>query len=237
MASLHPTLGDMFVSAALLIGMTFLWVRLIPGVTRFWSRIFIFWGRQLELGAPVVLAPQHWGKHISFELPFFSVPAGAITPFTWSTTAIVTAAALAMTYFLGDDFTPVVYIVRALVIIHTTALVYFAFFAARFPHDLPSYTVGMLVFGLILISMVPVVLAFTYYVFDFPWWKKLALTAGTMAYLILFVPMQYALHVCILHYSILFMPLLYFSAGPFLDVLVFVCIYSWGMSWRTRAPA
>jgi hypothetical protein len=43
------------------------------------------------------------------------------------------------------------------------------------------------------------------------------------------------LHVYILQKSILFMPLLYFAFGPFLDVLVFVCLYSWGMSWENSA--
>src|SRR5207248_10654453 len=131
---------------------------------------------------------------------FVSLPAGAITPITWSLTALITALAVAACHYLGEELAPVVYIIRALVIIQTSALVYFAFFAARFPHDLPSYTVGMLVFGVILISIVPVVLAFTYYVFDFSWLKKLAVTAGTMAYLVLFIPLQYALHVWILHH-------------------------------------
>jgi hypothetical protein len=30
------------------------------------------------------------------------------------------------------------------------------------------------------------------------------------------------------------MPILYFVFGPFLDVLIFVCIYSWAMSWHAR---
>jgi hypothetical protein len=199
LARLHPTLADAVAGAALLIGMSLLWVRLIPAVTRLWTRIFVFWSARLGLQAPVVLSRQHWGTHINFDLPFFSLPAGAITPLTWAICALLTAAALAATFYLGEEFMPVAYIVRALAILQTTALIYFAFFAARFPHDLPSYTVGMLTFGVILISVVPVVLAFTYYVFDFSWWKKLAVTLGTMGYLVLFIPLQYALHVWILH--------------------------------------
>jgi len=30
------------------------------------------------------------------------------------------------------------------------------------------------------------------------------------------------------------MPTLYFIFGPFLDVLIFVSLYSWGMSWGSR---
>jgi hypothetical protein len=237
MVRLHPTVGDAIASAAMLIGVTLIWMRSIPLVTAMWTRIFRWWVARLGLNAPVVITPQSWGSHIHFAIPFISLPAGAITPGTWLSTALLTAIALAVSFYLGEEMAPAAYLIRALVIIQTTALVYFAFFAARFPHDLPSYTVGMLVFGVILISMVPAVLAFTYYVFDFAWWKKLSLTLGAMAYLALFMPLQYVLHVWILHHSILFMPLLYFAFGPFLDVLIFVCIYSWGMSWKARQEA
>jgi hypothetical protein len=42
------------------------------------------------------------------------------------------------------------------------------------------------------------------------------------------------LHVYLLHGSVLFMPVLYFVFGPFLDILVFIGFYSWGMSWKGR---
>lgn len=237
MIRLHPTMGDAIASAATLIGVTLIWIRFIPAATLLWTRIFRWWVARLDFRAPVVLAPQHWGSHLQFSIPFISLPAGAITPGTWMATALTTALALGISYYLGEEWAPVAYLIRALVIIQTSALIYFAFFAARFPHDLPSYTVGMLMFGVILISMIPAVLAFTYYVFDFVWWKKLALTLGAMIYLALFIPLQYVWHVWALHHSILFMPVLYFAGGPFLDVLIFVCIYSWGMSWKARQEA
>ncbi len=46
--------------------------------------------------------------------------------------------------------------------------------------------------------------------------------------------LQYMLHIYILRKSILFMPLLYFAFGPSLDVLIFVSLYSWGMSWKSK---
>jgi len=54
-----------------------------------------------------------------------------------------------------------------------------------------------------------------------------------MVHLVLFVPHQYLPHVYLLHGSILFMPLLYFVFGPFLDILAFIGFHSWGMSWNT----
>jgi len=83
--------------------------------------------------------------------------------------------------------------------------------------------------------MIPIVLAFTFYLFEFSLWKKLAISVLTMGHLTFFFPLQYILHVYILHHSILFMPLLYFAFGPFLDVLIFICLYSWAMSWKSRS--
>lgn len=231
---LEPSTADLVGGAFLLISISLLWVRLLGPLGEFWRRLFLFWAKPLGLDGSIIMVPQHWSSHMQFALPYLSAPAGPITPGVWSITALVTVVALAATYMMGEELLPLVYLVRALVLIQSGALVYFAVFSARFPHDIPSYTVGMLVFGVILIGLVPVILAFTYYVFDFSFRKKLALTLLTMLHLALLIPLQYLLHIWVLHYSILFMPVLYFAFGPFLDILVFVSFYSWGMSWRTR---
>lgn len=181
------------------------------------------------------MAPQHWGNHIHFPLPYLNVPAGPPDPRTWWITAFVTLLAFAATYAMSEESMPWRYLVRFLVLIQGVALVYFVFAAARFPHDLPSYALSMLFFGTIFIGLLPVILGFTYYLFDFSAFKKLALTVVSMSYLVAFIPLQYMLHLYILQKSILFMPLLYFVFGPFLDVLVFVSLYSWGMSWQSKS--
>lgn len=233
-ARLEPSAADLIGGAALLIGMSLAWVKTLAPLGEFWRWMFVRWARPLGLEGSLVMVPQHWSAHMHFSLPYLSAPAGPITPVVWSVSAAVTVLALAATYFVGEELLPLVYIIRALVLLQSGALVYFALAAARFPHDIPSYTIGMETFGVILIGLVPVILAFTYYVFDFTFLKKLALTILTMAHLALLIPLQYLLHVWVLHHSILFMPILYFGFGPFLDILVFVSLYSWGMSWRTR---
>lgn len=233
-ARLEPSASDLIGGALALIGFSLGWARLLGPVGELWRWIFALWARPLSLDGSIVMVPQQWGAHLHFALPYLSAPAGPITPAIWSFTAVATVLAFGATYFMGEEMLPLVYLVRALVLIQSGALVYFAIFSARFPHDIPSYTIGMLVFGVILIGLVPVILAFTYYVFEFSFAKKMGLTVLTMAHLTLLVPLQYLLHVWVLHHSILFMPILYFAFGPFLDILVFVSLYSWGMSWRTR---
>ena len=92
----------------------------------------------------------------------------------------------------------------------------------------------MLYFGTIFMTLLPLILGFSYFLFDFRLPQKIGLTVGIMAYLVIFLPFQYMLHVWIIHNSILFMPILYFVFGPFLDVLIFVSLYSWGMSWKSQ---
>ncbi len=229
------TRNDVLHALVLGIGLSIGWVKALPIVGRLWFEIFRFWVKALGLEASVSMMPQHWSKVLPVSLPFVAAEAGTVSPMTWLATLFVTFAVFAATYWLSDDHAPLAYIVRALVLIQISALVYFAFASARFPHDIPTYTMGMLSFGVILIGMIPIVLAFTYYLFDFSLWKKLSMTALLVGHLTLFFPLQYVLQVYILHGSILFMPLLYFAFGPFLDVLIFVCLYSWAMSWKSRS--
>lgn len=226
---------DIVHALGLAIGLTLLWIAALPLVTEMWFNIFSYWTRALKIQASLAMVPQHWTKVVSVSLPFVGVQAGPISPFVWMATLLVTLAVFAATYWMSEDQAPWSYMIRALVIIQASALVYFSFASARFPHDIPTYAMGMLSFGVILIGMIPVVLAFTFYLFDFSFWKKLAVSLLIMGHLTLFFPLQYMLHVYILHRSILFMPLLYFAFGPFLDVLIFICLYSWAMSWKSRS--
>jgi hypothetical protein len=220
-------------SALLASGATAAWILALPAVGRFWSHIFAFWGKHLGLKSEVLMAPQGWGNHIHFALPCFSIGAGPASGPVWWITAVVTLLCFVGSFFMAEDALPWTYLLRGFCLLQATALGYFALASPRFPHDLPGYTVSMLVFSCILIGLVPILYAFTFYLLNFTLLQKVLLTVITVAHLVLFVPQQYILHVILLHRSVLFMPLLYFVFGPFLDILAFVGFYSWGMSWST----
>jgi hypothetical protein len=227
------------VASGLLLAISFCaaWLLLLASAGRLWAAIFSFWARQMGLPSGVVMVPQHWAG-IRFALPYLNLRAGAADPVTWWVVAVVTLAAAAGSFFISHEALPWTYLLRFLAIIQGVTVMYFAFAAASFPHDLSGYTVSMLMFSAVLIGLVPVIFGFTFYIFDFSFLQKLALTLMTMVHLALFVPLQYALHVYLLHQSILYMTVLYFAFGPFLDVLVFISFYSWGMSWKSsRLPA
>ncbi|HWC17570.1 MAG TPA: hypothetical protein VG498_11180 [Terriglobales bacterium] len=224
---------DFVVTCASVLGITFFWLLSLPVVGEFWFRIFRFWHHALGLEGSVARAPQQWGP-LHFSIPAVLISAGPPDAVTWWITAALCFLVFWASFGISEEYLPLIYLLRFLVIVQGTALVYFEFEAAKFPHDLPSYTVGMLHFGTIFISLLPLILGFSYFLFDFLLIQKLALTAGSILYLILFLPFQYMLHVWVIHGSVLFMPVLYFVFGPFLDVLIFVSLYSWGMSWRSR---
>jgi len=209
------------------------WLLSLSMVGELWFRIFRFWHHALQLEGSVARAPQQWG-FLHFSIPTVLVSAGPPDAITWWLTAAICFLLFWASFGISEEHLPLIYLLRFLVIVQGTALIYFEFEAAKFPHDLPSYVVGMLHFGTIFISLLPLILGFSYFLFDFLLIQKLALTIGVIVYLVLFLPFQYMLHVWIIHASILFMPVLYFVFGPFLDVLIFVSIYSWGMSWRSR---
>jgi len=231
---LHP--WDVAGSVLLIISFCTAWLLMLGSIGRMWAAIFSFWARQIGLPSDVTMVAQHWAR-IKFALPYLNVRAGAADPVTWWIIAGVTLVAGAGSFFISREMLPWTYLLRFLVIIQGITIVYFAFAAATFPHDLSGYTVSMLMFSAVLIGLVPVIFGFTFYIFDFTFLQKLALTLMTMVHLALFAPMQYALHVYLLHQSILYMSVLYFAFGPFLDVLVFISFYSWGMSWRASRRA
>ena len=215
---------------------TALWIALLPTVGRLWAHIFAFWGRYLALKSDVMLIPQGWGSHIQFTLPCFGLAAGPASGTIWWITTTITVLAFGASFLLSEEALPWAYLIRAFCLLQATSLMYFAVASSRFPHDLQGYTVSMLVFSCILIGLVPVLYAFTFYILNFSLWQKLFLTLITIVHLVFFVPQQYMLHVYLLHASVLFMPVLYFVFGPFLDILAFIGFYSWGMSWRTSEP-
>ena len=96
----------------------------------------------------------------------------------------------ATSFLLPSKLIPVIYLLRGILLVPVTALLYFALLPARFPHTPDSYMEGLVTAGIALISIVPLLFGLTYYIFDFGLLKKAFLTAITMTHLALFLPLQ-----------------------------------------------
>ena len=222
-------------SISLLVLCTVLWFLLLPVICHYWNQIFALGLRLLPLHARLEVA--------SYSLGFLrlAVPCLRMEPVlpnlrVWTLSCLAALVVLVATFFLPSKWLPIVYLIRSVLALHASALIYFALWPASFPHTPSSYLEGLTTAGLALISILPLLFALTYYIFDFGLFKKAGLTAMTMVHLTMFLPVQLLLQALVLQQSVLFMPLLYIIFGIPLDIVVIVAFYSWGMSWAFRSP-
>ena len=203
-----------------------------PTLIEFWHNVVAWWvswlGYDVAVGARMTdLGPVDiWFPNIEFAV-------SAPTPLIWWVTLIITVVTWLVTLVIPRDrYLPLIYLLRALVLLQWSALAFFGFFPASIPTEMHSYMSSGLASAYILIMLVPWIHGLTFYVFDFGIARKVLLTVITLAYLMIFAPLQYTLHAVILNsLSVLFLPMLYILMGTFLNIYLFISFYGWGMSW------
>jgi hypothetical protein len=233
----HFRLGTMnlITASCLFVFFSFAWLALLPQVCRLWTRIFTLGIRSLPLRAELGLAEHHWTAFLSFDIPYLRMEPVLPSAQVWWLSCFVTSLIFVATYFISKRLIPVIYLLRAVLLVQAIALLYFAFIPARFPHTPDSYLAGFVTSGIGLISLVPLLFGLTYYIFDFGLLRKALLTSITMAHLALFLPFQVLLQALVLQKTVLFMPVLYIIFGMPVDVMLVIGFYSWGMSWSFRS--
>jgi len=233
----HFRLGPMNLITAIFLFVFFssIWLALLPKVCRFWSRVLAFGIHVLPLRAELGLAEHHLMPFIRFDIPYLRMEPVLPSSQVWWLTCAATLALLAVSFLLPSHLIPVMYLLRGILLVPVTALVYFALLPARFPHTPDSYMEGLVTAGIALITTVPLLFGLTYYIFDFGLLKKAFLTAITMTHLALFLPLQVLLQALLLQKTVLFMPVLYIIFGMPINILIIIAFYSWGMTWFFRS--
>jgi len=233
----HFRLGttNLVTACCLFVFFSFAWLALLPQVCRLWTRIFTLGIRSLPLRAELGLAEHHWTPFLSFDIPYLRMEPVLPSTQVWWLSCAVTSLIFVATYFISKRLIPVIYLLRAVLLVQVIALLYFAFIPARFPHTPDSYLAGFVTSGIGLISLVPLLFGLTYYIFDFGLLRKALLTSITMAHLALFLPFQVLLQALVLQKTVLFMPVLYIIFGMPVDVMLVIGFYSWGMAWSFRS--
>jgi hypothetical protein len=224
---------DLVTSILIFVFFSALWVLVLPFVCSLWEEMFRVALARLPLHARLESVTYHW-KLFQLSIPCLRIEPVFSSLRLWLWNSLATALLFFGTFFLSQALIPVVYLTRSVLLVHASALIYFAILPASFPHTPDSYMEGLVVACLGLISVVPLLFAMTYYIFDFGLLKKCALTAMTMMHLVVFMPFQLILQGLILQKSLLFMPALYIIFGLPVDILVIIAFYSWGMSWHFR---
>jgi hypothetical protein len=233
----HFRLGPMnlVIAVFLFVFFTSIWLMFLPAVCRFWNRVLALGIRVLPLHAELALAEHQLTPLMRFDIPYLRMEPVLPSSQAWWLTCAATLALLIATFFLPSKLIPVRYLLRGILLVPATALLYFALLPARFPHTPASYMEGLVTAGIALISTVPLLFGLTYYIFDFGLLKKALLTAIAMTHLALFLPLQVLLQALLLQKTVLFMPVLYIIFGMPINILILIAFYSWGMTWRFRS--
>jgi hypothetical protein len=198
------------------------------------------WARGFELVLPALGVPggvgmrytTFFGVH-ALPTPYLLAGAGEPSPLTWRVLAGVAAGFILLSLILPQRFTPLRYFLRFLALLLAITLGYFALTpAGSFPYTLASYSGGLLAAAQVVLVLVPLLLGFTWFVFDVSWGRKLLLAALLLGHLAVFIPLQVMAHAwLILQGSLALLPVLFLVFGLLMYVMIFVAFYGWGMSW------
>jgi hypothetical protein len=224
--------GEVVNSVALVLFALIGWLTILPRICRFWAYILALGLRELPLRATLTISEHKEVAFVHFQIPYLRIEPILPSSQMWEYTFLVTALLFATTFKLSAKWIPIVYLLRGILIIQATALLYFALIPARFPHTPESYLEGLIISGIGLISAIPFLFGLTYYIFEISAVKKICLTLFAMTYLAVFLPFQVLLQALVLQKTVLFMPLLYVVFGMPLDVMLVISIYSYGMTWE-----
>jgi hypothetical protein len=238
--SMHRALGhfhlgpmNLAVAIALFVSFSALWLIVLPYVCVFWRWLFAAGLHMLPLNARLEVVAWRPG-FLKLRVPCLR-EAPVLPGFQiWLWNCLATVGLFAATYLVPKHMVPIIYLSRAILLVHATACFYFAVWPSQFPHTPDSYLQGLMFSSIAVISIVPLVLGLTYYIFDFGILRKAFLTALTMAYLTIFVPFQVLFQALFLQKTVLYMPLLYIIFAMPADVMIIVAFYSWGMTWKFR---
>jgi hypothetical protein len=233
----HFRLGPINLVTAIFLFVLFqsFWLLLLPKTCQLWTRVMMLGIRILPLRAELGLAHRHLTPFITFDIPYLRMEPVLPGALDWWLTCGITVALFAVSFLLSGRLIPVMYLLRGILLVPATALLYFVFLPARFPHTPDSYMEGLVTAGIALISTVPLLFGLTYYIFDFGLLKKAFLTAIVMTHLALFLPLQVLFQALFLQKTVLFMPVLYIIFGLPVNILIIVAFYSWGMTWSFRS--
>ena len=175
----HFRLGTMnlITASCLFVFFSSAWLVLLPQVCGLWTRIFRFGIRFLPLSAEVGMSEHHWTSFLSFDIPYLRMEPVLPSAQVWWLSCAVTTLIFVATFFISKRLIPVIYLLRAVLLVQVIALLYFALIPARFPHTPDSYLAGFVTSGIGLISLVPLIFGLTYYIFDFGLLRKALLTS------------------------------------------------------------
>ena len=221
--------GELLLVPALVAGAVLL---LFPELLALWAGFFRVGAAMLRLPAAVDTTVVTLFGGLTVALPRLAIEAPWPSHAQLTGHALLVVGVAALSFALPPRFYPGALLLRALAVLHATSVVFFAFGARPFPYPLPQYATDFLLCGLVVLTVAPFLLGLTFFIFGVPLAQKLLLSAMLVGHLAVLLPLQLLLHVYLAaRVSLIVLPVLFIAFGLLLDVMVFVALYGWGMSW------
>jgi len=215
--------------------MALIWL-FLPMIISGWGDIFEFWMQKIYNGHASYEQVRILGQDINMPYPLLSAAHPSIE-FVYGNLFVCIMAFL-ISFLVPKRLAPMNYLMRAALLIQASASIDRLFSPDDFPYTLKIYVMDSLSLAVYLVFLLPLVLGVVYYIFDFGLPRKILLTMLMLVYYYVVIPCQYMVHAYFIHeYTLLMLPLMYLLLGTLLDVLMFVSIYSLGMSWHSGKKA
>ena len=209
----------------------------LPLVTVLWGDIFHFWMSRIYTDGDIAYEQiRVLGRLVYMPYPLMEADDPSVSMVYWNMGICVVLFLLS--FLIPKVMAPVTYLTRAALLIQASASLDRMLAPDDFPYTLKIYMLDTLSLNIYLVFLLPVVLGFVYYIFDFSAGRKIMLTVLMLVYFFITIPCQYMLHAVAIHeWTLLFLPIMYLLFGTLLDVLMFISIYAVGMSWQSKETA
>ena len=202
-----------------------------------WPLVQQFWGGVIslvasQLGASLSLGQYDSAVSIWSHIPYPLVQAGLPSTAQWWVGMVISAALLLGPSLLPSRMMPLAYLARFVGALQLLTQLYFLFWAADFPHRAGPSAATMMQSTWILMLVTPWLFGLIYNIFDFSLWRKIALSAMAVLYLLLLAPLQFSLAAVVMaEFSLLWHPLIYLLGTTLLQLILLLGLYAWAMSW------
>jgi len=234
-ATVRLTRGDVLLAAALAVAASAALVMNLGTIGNLWTWIYLRLAAPLGFTGGVGQRTFETPLVADVTVPYFNMSAPLPSESVWWVALVITALVLLVSLVLPPSWLPFAYLLRLVVLVQCTALAFFRLAPSRFPYNLSQYMSAMLAAGMAVMLVIPVLLALTFYVVDVGVLRKIVLTVAMLGHLLLFVPLQYAVHAwLVVHGTLLLLPVLFMLFGLLPEVMVLIALYGWGMSWRAQ---
>ncbi len=204
-------------------------------ITAFWSWEFAFWLPRLDLPAVLESQTRSIVGPLAYRVPFPTLVGRPPDLDTLRASVAVCALIMLVSFLtMRGRMLPIGYLLWGACLVQLMSGGLFWLAPQAFAYSLASHVTNGLEFALVLVFFVPLLLSFSFYVFEYSLPKKIIGTVLIIGGIVLVVPYQYLIHVMLIeNCSLLVLPLLYVLFGLLFDIGVFIALYAWVVSWES----